>query len=515
MNVLGIGDGPDASAALAIDDRIVACESQASFDGAPRSRAFPWDAADDVLRRHHLDPRDIQEIAVAGRFTPPFFLRRRPGLRKVARSSFSMALDLTVFYQAMLRQSGMGALEADRTAEWLERQFVRAGYRARILLVDIHTSLANAAYRNQADDDVLIVTLHPMGDGVSLAVHRGLNGQIDRVFEQKGFSSLHVHMRRCAEALGFHDPRDMWGAAGPESDPDLVRSLAGSLRPLQGLLSRNSYPFPERAVSYAALRRVPVEVGAASVLENLSTAVTGVVAYHVRKHGIGKLAVAGEVFESARVVSALLGIEGVQSVSCPSEPGFGALAWGAAAQVAGLPMRANERHGSDPLDGLGGDPVDWTHIAKVLADGGRVAHLSGRSGLRSWDDRCIWSRADRGPHVPGQRVLWDAAAGLPSSVPAGLHDALRNGCAATPMSEEFHLDAPSAAAADGRVRLVPLADGPVAGLFDALRPQGVRALRSLRLQLAGCPVTSGKDALAASREAGVDVLVAGSRQIRP
>ncbi|MCB9675445.1 MAG: hypothetical protein H6737_10040 [Alphaproteobacteria bacterium] len=515
MNVLGIGDGPDAGAALAIDDRIVAAEPQAAFDNAPRSRAFPWDAIDDVLRRHRVEPGDVQEIAVAGRFTPPFFLRRRPGLRRVARDAFSVALDLTVFYQAMLRQSGLGALEADRTAEWMEKQFRKAGFRSRIVLVDIHTALANVAYRDQPEDDVLIVTLHPMGDGVSLAVHHGLNGQIDRLFEQKGFSSLHVHMRRCAATLGFADARAMWAAAGPEADPGMVAQLARSLRPLDGRLSRNSYPFPERAVSYEALRRLPVEVAAASVLENLSAAVRGVVAWHVRRYPQRKLVVAGEVFEATRIVSALLDIEGVDYVSCPSEPGFGALAWGAAAYVAGVAMKPATRFGADDFSALGGEPLDWAKVAAVLAKGGRVAVFSGQSGMHAWDDRCVWARGDRGVYVPGQRVLWDEGAGGPGSVPAGLHPALAAGSAAVRMSDAFHAESPSAASPDGYVRLVPVSEGPAMEVFAHLRAEGVRTLRSTRLLQGACPVASGADALAAARTAGADLLVAGTWQVTP
>jgi hypothetical protein len=225
--------------------------------------------------------------------------------------------------------------------------------------------------------------------------------------------------------------------------------------------------------------------------------------------------VAGEVFESTRVVSALAELDGVESVFAPSEPGFGALAWGAAAHVAGIPMRENSRHGSDDFRALGGEPLDWSAVAAQIEQGARVAFLTGQSGFRSWDDRCILSRGDRGAYVPGQRVLWDDLAGGPGRVPDGLHPALATGSAAVTMSEAFHQENPSAAATDGRVRLVPVTGGPLMVLFEQLRSHGIRTLRSTRLQRSGCPVCSGADALAAAREAGVDLLVAGPWQIRP
>src|SRR5690606_13407670 len=121
---------------------------------------------------------------------------------RLVRDPFSPGRDLGVFYQAMLRQTGLGALEADRAADWIQDQLATRGFRPqRTVLVDIHRALSAVAYRCQPDDDVVAFTLHPMGDGVSVGVHRGLTGQIDRVWSQKGFSALHVHLERCATSI--------------------------------------------------------------------------------------------------------------------------------------------------------------------------------------------------------------------------------------------------------------------------------------------------------------------------
>ncbi len=68
MVILGVGDGLDAGAALVVDDRPVAVEAQERLDRVPRSRAFPWGAVDAVLQESGLRERDVDLIAVAGRF---------------------------------------------------------------------------------------------------------------------------------------------------------------------------------------------------------------------------------------------------------------------------------------------------------------------------------------------------------------------------------------------------------------------------------------------------------------
>ena len=50
MYILGVADGLDAGAALVRDDQLVAVAHQARLDRTPRSRAFPWDAIEEVLR---------------------------------------------------------------------------------------------------------------------------------------------------------------------------------------------------------------------------------------------------------------------------------------------------------------------------------------------------------------------------------------------------------------------------------------------------------------------------------
>lgn len=406
MHVLGIADGPDASAALCIDDRLAALEKQASFDAGTRARSFPWDAAVDVLRRAGAEKSDVRTIAIAGRITPPLAVRRHPILRRLTSSAFSGALDLGVFYQAMLRQTGLGALQADNAADWLAVKLGTRGFQGKLVLVDIHTALANAVYRFQDGDDVLICTLQPLGDGVSFAVHRGAFGQIDRVFDQKGFSSLHVHLHRCAEALECPDLRGIWTLAGGHSfDQVVVDELSHHLRSAGDRLSRAHYPFPTgRRDVYRTLRSVDRRTAAASVRENLRVAVCEVIAHHVRKHRVPDVLLAGEGFVDPTLVDAIRDLDGIHSVRALPDPGYGSLALGAAAYAAGLPMRDIPCSAVDPE--VQGTP-DVNAVIQALRVGRSVVRFSGRSVVDPFrdGDRCTWSLSTGPTLDPDERVV--------------------------------------------------------------------------------------------------------------
>jgi len=392
--ILGLADGQDAGAAVVVDNRIEAAVEQERLDRVAHTRGFPWEAAELALAEAGLTPADVDQVAVAGRFSPTFFLRRHPELRRLARDSFSALHDVHVFYQAVLRQSGLGALEADRAAEWLHARLQERGYRPRrTKLVDIHRALAEAAHRCQPHDPVLVVTLNPRGDGVALAAYRGSIGQLDCLWTQKGFASMHVHLHRCLAAMGL-DPLDdglAWAlAADAEPDPDLQAHLDRLLYADGPRLSRRRYPFPERRADYLRLAEVPTPVAAATLQANLGRAVCGVIRYHARKSRLRRVAVGGGVFENPWLVARVAALDDVDEVWTSPLQGWASLALGAACSVGGL--------APGELDGPGlgtsvGDvappelpdarvePVSTSVVAELLAAGKAVARCAGRGGF--------------------------------------------------------------------------------------------------------------------------------------
>jgi len=393
--ILGLADGQDAGAAVVVDDRLVSAVEQERLDRVPHTRGFPWEAAELALAEAGLTPADVDQVAVAGRFSPAFFLRRHPELRRLARDSFSPLHDVQVFYQAVLRQSGLGALEADRAAEWLEGRLRERGYRPRrTKLVDIHRALAEAAHRCQPHDPVLVVTLNPRGDGVALAAYRGSIGQLDCLWMQKGFASMHVHLHRCLAAMGL-DPLDdglAWAlAADAEPDVDLQAHLDRLLYADGPRLSRRRYPFPERRSDYLRLASVPTPVAAATLQANLARAVCGVIRYHARKAGMRRVAVGGGVFENPWLVRRVAQLDEIDEVWTSPLQGWASLALGAACSVGGLApgeidgpglgISVGDEVAAPDLDGTVVEPASTEAVVALLREGAAVARCSGRGGF--------------------------------------------------------------------------------------------------------------------------------------
>lgn len=529
MVILGVSDGADAGAALAIDGVLVAVEAQERHDRTPGSGAFPWAAIKEVLEEGGLRAEHVDMVAVAGRFTPPFFLRRHPGLVRVGRDPFSPATDAQVFYQAMLRQSGLGALEADRAADWIEEQLRAKGFHLqRVVMVDVHRALSAAAYRCQPDDDVLLVTLHPLGDGVSLAVHRGMAGQVDTFFTQRGFSALHVHLERCAAVLGFAaDEVDlMWGlAARGEPDERLLSLLEGQLRADGPRLSRRSYPLPARRAEpvYRALAQADRATAAASVLANLRRAVVAVIRHHVLAEGADEVALAGATLDNPRLVAAVAEIPEVRRVSAEPFGGRAGLAPGAATFVSGTAphlvvgpglgreYQAPQCERALTMAGLGAtrpaEPAEA--LAGLLAEGHAVARFQGRAGLGRWGlgTRTVLVRADEPAAVERARTALGrreeeepGCAWIPTPGDGRVHHAdklavtLRYGNAAVEVDDVFAHRYPGVVAADGRVHLHavdPEADPVLHKALVALhRRTGCAAV-------AAFPLAEGRDPLVA------------------
>ncbi|MBT3219518.1 MAG: hypothetical protein HN348_10535 [Proteobacteria bacterium] len=512
MVILGIGDGVDAGAALVVDSELVAVAYQERHDQVSRSRSFPWAAVEEVLEEAGIRNRDVDLITVAGRFTPPFFVRRHPGLRAVAKTSFSAALDAQVFFQAMLRQSGLGAFEADRAAEWLEQRFRSRGFvPQRVVLVDVHKSLAEAAYRTQPDYETLVMTVHPMGDGVALAVRRGLQGQLDLIWEQKGFAALHVHLQRCITAIGLQplvDEHRLWALAGRGApDAQLLDMLKANLH-AQGLrLSRRSYPIPahRRQTIYQALKAAEPEVAAASVYENLRWTICGLIKNHLQEWGASRVVLGGAIFDNPRLCGDIARVEGLKGLWVGPNPGWASLPVGAAVTEAGIAPAVGTGHlgrqygrrqceRALTVAGISFEENENpTDIAALLVQGGAVARFSNRAGSGRFGlgSRSVLVRGDdveavarvratlKRPEDEEPGCLWVDGAddGLSQADLSTFGDQCRFGTVAPLVGDAFAKKYPALVTSDGRAHLQQV--------FDEDDP-GLRAIIQALIDQCGC-----------------------------
>lgn len=551
-----MADGLDSGAALVVGGEVVGTTTQASLDRTSRSRVFPWGATEDVLQGAGLSRSDVDLVAVAGRFTPPLVLRRFPGLRALAGDDpFSPALDAHVAYQAALRWSGFGAFQEDLTAAWFQGVLAKRGFAPRrVLMVDTHRALADAAYRSQPHDRVLAVTAHPKADGAGLAVFFGHGGLLSPLFRDSALSVLHTHLQRCAAAVGLDPVGDLpllWALAGRGApDPALTSRLGRRLTSIGRRPSRRFYPVPDDLPLshsvYDSLRGAPPEVAAASILDNLVEGLGGVVRTHALQRGARRVVLGGALFDNPRLVARIAETLDVDSVFVLPEPGARSLPLGAAtdqggvaptavagpglgrqynAHQCGLALRAAALE-PDPVD----DPIEAA--AALLRDGHAVIRFQGRGGAGHWGGgaRSALVRADRPAAVQALRdalgrdpreepgCVWDGETGALSDAEI-VPDALRLGSVALKADDAFRKAHPAVVAADGRVlaRRVDAAHEPeLHRLLRRVKEEtGCGALAGFALGLnREPPAARPGDAVRAWRRSGVRALLLGPHLVR-
>jgi carbamoyltransferase len=500
--ILGVSDGPHGGAAVVENDRVVSAISQPRLVGEHTSHRFPWEAVDAALAMAGATPDDVDLVGVAGRITPLLFVRRRPRLRRMLEAPFSPALDLQVFWQAVLRYSGGQAYDADVAAEWLDARFAKRGFgHARLVTVDIHRALAAGAYRMQPDDDALVITLHPMGDGVAVAVHDGRAGQLDLVFHQPGFSALHVHLLRVVAAMGLRPGVDtlLLDDLASHGTPDstLVRLLAGHVSADGPVLTRSTvFRRPGNGDEvYSRIAELSRVDAAASVLDNLTETVRDLVRHHVRRAGASgrTISVAGGVFEYPRIAAAVAEIPEVGSLSV--QPGAGSLLLpvGAAATLAGLAPQAmspqlglgvNEDEAAAALSRGGLRSVRKASLVDLLCRGEAVLRFRGRESADpiSQGDRCVLVRADDVYAIARVReALGRPAEELPRclviptlneepfEVASKAATPLATGALAPIAPAKFAARYPGVVAPDGRVHVQRVDEARQPGIFQVIK----------------------------------------------
>ncbi len=274
---LGVADGRLPAAAVAVDGHIVGAATGRDASGVP------WDAIEAAMLRAGVGPGDIDAVAVAGRFT-------HVAMRQGLGGSWSDSAGAVA--QTLLRATGLGAVQADQTAERWERDLAGRGVRPhRVTFFDGLGSLAEASYRTCPFDDVAILVVEPLVDGLVAGVFHGVSGQVDRVAAYGPRSTFASVDRQLTAAFGAP-----LGAGarldGPatDADDDLVPALVRSF-------SREGW-----SSGWQALAAAPAQVAGPSarealaewLVEHVSTVLPGL-----------SLAVAGRWFGDAGLVDAM------------------------------------------------------------------------------------------------------------------------------------------------------------------------------------------------------------------
>lgn len=536
MNILGVADNPDASAAVVVDNELVAAVEQERVDRERHSRAFPSGAIDAALDRAGLRARDVDRIAFGS--TTGALLRARPELREKVPPGLR---EIYRGYQSAMRKTGLYMLEQDASKKILEQKMRAMGFaNATVELVEHDRAHANAAYRTQGHASALVLTVDTPGDGAAVSVSVADHLQLDRVFLQTALASVATFPRRIARLLGVTEAR-LHTLAGTATPPEaLVAAFSGLVRFVgPGFTHQPRIPDPDPLVPVLAAH-APAEVAAAAEAV-LGEALERFVAFWVAQTGVRCVAAAGALLENPRLCGRIATLDGVESFWVYPAAGDSGLSVGAALAVAGTPVRATTTLALGPtfsdddcyrqlsVSSLPRRKVDDPEAvaAKLLAAGKSVCRFvdGAEFGPRSLGQRSVLfpvhdgearDRAQRAmrrePAVPvACATLAEAAAGSFAGLDRAA-EAARFAAVAFPATAAFAAAYPAAVHADGTAlpQVVAPGDG-LHALLSAYRARtGRHTIGQASLNLAGQPAAcTPNDAIRVWRGSEADALLLG------
>jgi carbamoyltransferase len=411
MIILGIADNHDSGAAVVADGRLVSAVNQERIDRKKNSGAFPWGAIDSALETAGIRERDVDRIVVGSSFTPSAILRALPGSHRKAkgRGQFSGLLHGYILYQSMLKRAGMEGLEQAICHRILGRRLRKRPFGgARLELMDHHRAHAEGAYRTQARDRCLVLTLDAMGDGTTATAWLGSGGQLNLLGAQSGLAGPNLFYSRITEILGFtplrHEGKITGLAAQSEPVPKLLEHFNRALSFKNGSFARMPWkPAKREDAFWSMLQSYSREEVAATAQAALEACAMDYVRHWTEVSGCGDIALAGGVFANVRLNQRIAELPEVDSVWIMPHMGDGGLAAGGALGAAGAPpvrlgsaclgpacsdgdiLKALKRAGAQKTTS---DPMG--HAAAALAAGGEIACFQGRM---EWGPRALGNRS--------------------------------------------------------------------------------------------------------------------------
>lgn len=211
VKILGVRIGHDSSACLVVDGKIIADSSEERFTRIKNDGTLPIRAIEYCLRAGALKMEEIDIVAIPSVDPSPEF--DRFSYRSTVRTS-PQRNPVGIRGRAK-RILSLSETEAPPALPLYFTPF-RLKEDCAIVLVEHHLAHAASAYYTSGFNNrkCLIVTMDGRGDGVSVAVWRGLNGRIEPIVKMGGESSIGWFFSAVTEALGWRHGSDEWKTMG-------------------------------------------------------------------------------------------------------------------------------------------------------------------------------------------------------------------------------------------------------------------------------------------------------------
>ncbi|MBI2985982.1 MAG: hypothetical protein HYY45_04360 [Deltaproteobacteria bacterium] len=438
MKVLGIHDGHTSTACLLEDGRMLAAVSEERMTHTKGKGGFPERSVAYILKRHNLDCRDIDHIALVGQMRP---LESTEDYRRGRQKYFPIIIQ----YLPVDPRSVIAAYVRWEKGRRLKARDLVSLFGAlsvpmsRVQVVEHHQTHAATAYYlspfQGRGEKVLVITLDGSGDGLSGTVSIvAENGQWQRLRGISTFDSLGIVYSRVTQMLGMkpweHEYKLMGLAAYAHKEAALrCRQILKSYLDVtdDGLGLRNKtrlWGNSLLAQMYKDFMGHRFDAAAAGVQLLHEDLVVKLVRNWIKETGVRKVAVAGGCFMNVKANKLILELSECEDLFVMPSCGDESCAIGAALWVyAQRPDR-----GDAPIEPL--ESVYWgpeysrddieravrsasgkvafrvsedieLESAKILAEHKIVGRLAGRMewGARALGNRSILANPSRGDNI--------------------------------------------------------------------------------------------------------------------
>lgn len=331
MIVLGIIDSKPSTAALMIDNKVVAAVAEERLCRMKLASGLPRDAIAHVIAAAGIKPADIDQVAVAQQvcvYEPepiPWsgWFESQEVLKTYRFDNLSSRLAPVVgrfplVWKVHHQFKKMRSQERIRELPALLNDAY--GIQAPVSYYDHHYCHATSAYYTSGFERALVITLDGGGDGRSGSVYVGENGRLRELAGVDSFNSLGNFYSYVTEICGFRAEKDEGkitglAAVGKPIYADTLREFIHYHEPGQ---IRYRVPMYFRSAVRLISERLPADFDradlAASVQLILEEVGTQFVDYWVRKTGLKNLAVAGGVFANVKFNQRVHELPGVENI---------------------------------------------------------------------------------------------------------------------------------------------------------------------------------------------------------
>jgi predicted NodU family carbamoyl transferase len=307
MLILGVTDGERPAAAVVRDARLVAIHRAADPGAGP---GYPGQVADRALATAGSRLDQVGRVVFGSHLAPAPRLdglgRFHPSLVPPSGAERFLRRGARWMRDTALEETGLWTVAASVRRRRQTERLQAGGFHGDVKTLDHYRSLSHAAWRCQPQERVLVLVASSDGDGTTLAVQIGDHDGLRLLYRQGGLSSLRAHVAAAADDdLPWRAAASLGERAADSLAPAVLEEQFA--RQLHFVAGGFNLTLRAGAAAFADLlrRHTPGEI-AAACQANLVHQFRRLVHHWVRRSGIRRVTVAGDVFANPGLCRALL-----------------------------------------------------------------------------------------------------------------------------------------------------------------------------------------------------------------